>query len=74
MVHAAKQAQERNPNIASFKLNYKRLVVKYTTENKTFFKGFNMDDISHNPSWHHISNNNTNRVNGTGMPINGYQG
>ena len=74
LVSAAKQAQECNSDITSFRLNYKRLVFKYTTANKTFFKGFDIEDISHNPRWHDTMINNATRVKATGMAINGYQG
>ena len=57
LVQHAKMAKDKNPSIVSFKLNFKRLTVKYinSTTNQTYFRGFSLDDIGNNTNWHNAT-------------------
>ena len=64
LVTKAKIARNNCEHIKSFRVNYRRLVMKYenpTTKN-TFFRGFNLSDISSNPAWYIPRFRNENRV------------
>ena len=54
LIHHAKTAKEKNPNIMGFKLNFKRLVIKYINKNtqQTYFRGFSLNEIEQNNNWH----------------------
>ena len=74
LVDHAKIAKENNPSVVGFKLNFKRLVMKYinTATQQTYFKGFNLNDINNNNNWHETTTNYHGR--NTYKHVNGYQG
>ena len=68
LVQNAKAAKDTNQNIDSFKVNIKRLVIKYINEafKQTFFRGFNLEDIIGNPNWHNSPTRSNPKVRGMG--------
>ena len=54
LVAKAKAARDQHGFIKGFRLNYRRLILKYEdTENKqTFFKGYSLSDTQSSPTWY----------------------
>ena len=54
LVSSAKLAREENTEIVSFRINYKRLVMKYMNNvtKQHYYRGFELEDILNNPRWH----------------------
>ena len=64
LVAKAKIAKNNCKHIRNFRVNYRRLILKYedpTTKN-IFFRGFNLHDVSSNPAWYIPRLRNENRV------------
>ena len=80
LVEHAKAAKEINPDFVSFRLNYKRVVVKYMNShtNQTFFRGFNCNQVFETNNWHVLKPHNRSTYSNTYSNINsnssnGYQ-
>ena len=54
LVMKAKLAKNNESMITGFRVNYKRLVMKYTNPatNVPFYRGFNLQEIQNNPYWY----------------------
>ena len=81
LVECAKTAKEVNEDFTSFRINYKRLVVKYVNRNtnQTFFRGFNLNQVLETNNWHVITPHSRPTYSNTYSNINsnttnGYQG
>ena len=59
LVARGKEAKDSNDAVLSFRVNYKRLVLRCLNKstNMTFFRGFNLSETNH-PGWHKLTFNN----------------
>ena len=60
LVMKAKQAKDNESSITGFRINYKRLIMKYINPatNNTYYRGFNLHDIQNNAYWYIPRNSN----------------
>ena len=60
LVMKAKLAKNNESSFTGFRVNYKRLVMKYISPatNGTYYRGFNLHDIQNNPYWYIPRNSN----------------
>ena len=59
LVARGKEAKDSNDAVLSFRVNYKRLVLRCLNKstNMTFFRGFNLSETNY-PGWHKLTFNN----------------
>ena len=74
LIQHAKKAKEQKSNIMGFKLNFKRLVIKYVNKKtqQTYFRGFSLHEIDQDNNWHESASKYHGRS--TYKHVNGYQG